>query len=186
MKKPLFALLVALLVLPVMARAADDPPPLEGILGYSLLVVDGESIPKGFLTGLQINSFPSLSLVFDLSYHYKNYDVPLIGGSVQMKTSEYIYMGGLQYNFRQHDTVTPFFRGLIGGARAKALGAWGELGSPILFTEATNVFATGLGAGIDLKLTENVGLRLIQYDYIRLYGDAKLNQPRFGFALKFH
>lgn len=91
-------------------------------------------------------------------------------------------LGGVTIKARDNKTVQPFLRGLVGVARERANNQ-----------QLTNVFdksdlslAFAAGGGVDIRVSKNVALRLVQADYLqtRLYGSTQ-NNLRLGAGIVF-
>jgi hypothetical protein len=91
-------------------------------------------------------------------------------------------LGGLTIQARRDKTVQPFVRGLVGVARERANNQ-----------QLTNVFdksdlglAYAVGGGIDVKVSKNVAVRLIQADFLRVnvFGQTQ-NEARVGAGIRF-
>lgn len=142
----------------------------------------------------------------DFSGHYKNYefDVPTFGtvtttDQFKVKTSLYNFLGGVQVkdNRKEGSRFRPFAHALAGvaHARAKVDGSFlsspfcGQLGVDCLagFDESTTGFAAAIGGGIDIKATDKISIRAVQFDYNpNRIGGSTQNNFRFGVGVVFH
>ncbi|MBP7867674.1 MAG: porin family protein [Acidobacteria bacterium] len=119
----------------------------------------------------------NVGFVADFSWTSKHW----ADGDINQAT--WYFLGGPQFRFVENDNVTPFFRVLFGWGRVSAAlydgHAWYE--------GSEDKLAYGVGGGIDVKVSDNVSLRLAQVDYIRQTGDiVQGNVFRFGVGIVFN
>ncbi len=88
-----------------------------------------------------------------------NGNVNATGRSLTLLT----YTVGPRYRFLASDQrFEPYAHVLLGGAHASG----GLYGSSASDSGTANAFATSIGGGVDLKLTQHVGIRIVQVDYL--------------------
>lgn len=184
----------------------------EGFVGYSNLQAEGvpqqerntnnsfEDRVFGERNGLNgLNAAftgyvtPRFGLTGDFSWHSKDRDfTTAAGGRGDIDTRVVNVLGGPQVRFPNQTRATPFLRALFGVAntRYEASESFTPAGGGnVTRTFETNAtdFAMALGGGVDIGLSERVGLRLIQVDYnpvflrdrsINVLGAAGAIQPQ--------
>ncbi len=154
---------------------------------------------------------PRFGLTGDFSYNSRDRDfTPAGGGEGDIDTRVIQFMGGPQVRFPNQTRATPFLRALFGAANTRFEASESRTaagGGTITNTFETNAtdFAMALGGGLDVRLNERVGLRVIQVDYnpvflrdrsISVLGGAGAIQPtrlesnrqdniRLGFGVTF-
>jgi opacity protein-like surface antigen len=151
----------ALVMLCSGAAMAQDHPKAELFGGYSYLRVNpgegvkGENVPGGWHASLAGNVNDWLGIVGEFSGHYKT-----ISG---IKTNTHTFTFGPRVSYRKNDTVTPFAHATFGGAH---IGGGGV---------SENAFAMTIGGGVDAKVTDNVAVRIGQFDYIMTRFDGPIS-----------
>ncbi len=189
MKKALPALCLCLFACAFPAFA-EDHPKFDLYGGWSLLhygavqSVQGNDLSytsyKGFGLSGCVYLTPSIGIVGDFSWNQKNKEVYYNILTWDAKGTAMFALFGPQFAMRSHESVTPFVRALLGLSHVKI-----DLGEYELFTE--NKFAFGFGAGLDVKVSDHVSVRVGQVDYIRVTsGYAKGNVFRFGAGIVFN
>ncbi len=129
------------------ASAQDDRTKFEFFGGYSYLRADdgaGDHVnANGFNASLTGNFHRYVGAKFDFSTHSKD------------DTRLNQFLGGLQFkdNKMNDRRVKPFAHVLAGLANTRFTG------------DSSNDFAMVIGAGIDVKVSKRVDIRLIQADY---------------------
>jgi len=181
--KRLFMFLAAMLLAAIPANAQSEYPRAEIFGGYSYLSADtGVDIDEEFegffdnresFHGVGFSVAGNLSrrfgIVADFSYNRKK-----IGpfGPVIVIPGQSAVEGDFDLNvlfflfgprvYARSERVTGFAHALVGGARVKT-----EANFPGLrVSESDTNFAMGFGGGVDVNLTDNIGVRLIQLDYV--------------------
>jgi opacity protein-like surface antigen len=190
-----FCLAVLGMAVPVFAQSA---PKAELSAGYQFLnfVVDGEneSMAKGWYFDVAGNLTPTFGLVFQIGGNYKNFEESVsLGGitsiaSADLKVHE--FLGGVRLNSNARSTIVPFGQVLVGGMNGSVdVSSTTTLPgqAPISFNQSdsgTN-FALQAGGGVNLGLTDGVGLR-VGADYLRIFDDSGgANLFRFNVGLVF-
>lgn len=158
------------------ARAQDTYPTAEIFGGYSYLSVDtgadfNEDIEdffdnrEGFHgVGFSVagNFSRNFGIVGDFSYNRKKVDL----GVDDLKIDEFFFLFGPRV-YARGSRVTGFGHALVGGVRSKTKSdRFGDFGS------STN-FAMGFGGGVDVNVTDNIGIRLFQLDYLPVRADGE-------------
>jgi len=92
---------------------------------------------------------------------------PAGGETVNSSGTAFTYLAGPRFSYRKHERFTPFIQGLAGGVHASPVTISGCTGgascTPL---GAENTFAAMFGAGLDIKVSRHVALRLIEGDYL--------------------
>ena len=186
-----------LLALPV-SSAAQGTPRAEFSAGWRLLhamgVDDepGETIPVGWYADIAVNLTDAIALVGDVGGAYKTYEESITEGGIRAEASVdvrmHTLMGGVRFNTRPNPRITPFAQVLAGYARGdvklEASSTFG--GQTIDFdeSESTNEFALEAGGGVNVRLTDAIGVRAYG-SYIRIGTEDGGNGFRFGAGLVF-
>jgi hypothetical protein len=132
---------------------------LEGPVGTSLSTTSGPVY--GAQLGMKMA--PNISLIGNIAYAAGNIRVglPIVGGYNVGTSSMLMYDGGLELQLPAASATSmsfaPFLQIGAGAIRYEAEAS-------ILNTQATN-FAANAGAGADMTLSPNFGLRLMVKDY---------------------
>jgi len=87
-----------------------------------------------------------------------NGNVNATGQSLKLFT----YVAGPRYRFAPTRRVSPYAQILVGASHASG----GLYGAGTSSSGTANAFATSLGGGIDMALSQHVALRLVQADYL--------------------
>jgi opacity protein-like surface antigen len=107
--------------------------------------------------------------VGEVGGNYKS--ITVLGTSIDLNVHS--FLAGARFASRQNPSYMPFGQFLVGAARASA----GVLG----VSESNTAFAFQPGAGVDIALTEKVGVR-VQGDY-RAIRDEGQTTSEFRFAV---
>ena len=90
------------------------------------------------------------------------------------------FLFGPRVNFRNYGKVTPYAQFLLGGDHATA----SATGFP---STSANAFAFTLGGGLDIRLSPNVSLRAIQFEYFDThFNSANQKNLRIQTGLVYH
>ncbi|MGH9752637.1 MAG: outer membrane beta-barrel protein [Blastocatellia bacterium] len=168
MKK--LSLLAALLILclPLAASAQDEAPKIEIFGGYSYRRFDsgdgfGSVSFHGFNTSLAGNITKHIGIVGEFSRFNKklaSINVPELG-QFNVDVGLWTYLFGPRATLHR-GKAEPFVHALFGGARASAgvsVPGFSEGG-------AVTGFASALGGGLDVKVSDNFAIRVAQLDYL--------------------
>jgi opacity protein-like surface antigen len=165
MRRVVFLFTVFLLTA-ISANAQSDYPKAEVFAGYSHFSADinldnpfdNDGLPffaqregiHGFAVSGAANFSKSFGVVADFSYHKKEFEV--FGPDIDFSTFSFLF--GPRFTARG-DKVEAFGHFLVGGVRRKIED----------FTSDTDL-ALGVGGGVDVKVSRNFGVRLVQIDYL--------------------
>jgi hypothetical protein len=150
----------ALVLLVGCARPAAAQPRVDVAAGYATLHDNdiSEDFPAGWF--VSVSAMPGwLGVAGEVSGNYKTVNV--FGGDVRL--SVHTFMAGPKFAARL-PVATPFFQVLFGAAR---------LGANAVGPESETDFAMQPGGGVDVRLSNAVGLRVgANYRLIRSLGET--------------
>lgn len=186
-----------LLALPV-SSAAQGTPRAEFSAGWRLLhamgVDDepGETFPVGWYADIAVNVTDAIALVGDVAGAYKTVEESISEGGIRFEASAgvkiHTFMGGVRFSARPNPRVTPFAQVLFGVARGdvnvEASGTFAGQTTSFNESESDNEFALEAGGGVNLRLTDAIGVRAYG-SYIRIGTEDGGNGFRFGAGLVF-
>ena len=151
-----FALFLALFSLAAFAQETESAPKAELFGGYQYTRFDGGSNANGWDTAITGNLNRWFGVAADFSGSYMSQ------GGVSM--NNYTYTFGPVVSLRQNDKFTPFAHFLAGGFRDSAAFSG--------FSGSDNGFAMMFGGGVDVKATQHVALRAIQFDWLSMHSNG--------------
>jgi hypothetical protein len=187
MRKLAFLLAAAGLCAAIPARAQDTPR-WELFGGYSFFHTESgkEVVPID-----KFGTFPNLPFAIDLGQSLNGLHgmvaenvtswfsgVADFGGGFTSTTVNYTSVGGPmlatnrslftyqfgpQFSLRKFAPVTVFVHALIGGAQNRAKYA------PDTSSLSTNAWASEIGGGIDVRVTQHLAIRVLQADWLRTH-----------------
>jgi len=198
----------------IAAAQSDDYKKFEFFGGYSHNRIDtgiGDDDPSlrdiineregfhGFNTSVTGNVSRYFGFKFDLSGHYKNKTFPVLPSSsatIDFNSRIYNFLGGVQVKDNSSESkFKPFAHALVGAAHARnrvnfsadVCIAISPSPCPPDFTETETGFAGAFGGGIDIRASNRVDIRVIQFDYnpTRLF-DRTQHNFRVGVGIVFH
>jgi opacity protein-like surface antigen len=189
MRKAFFLfLLVALCASSALAQSGTAKTGPEVFVGYSNLQAEGVPSQEqnqnnsfddrvfGERTGLhgfnaEVTQYMTerFGITGDFSLNQRSRDVSFTNGTGNIDTRVINVMGGPQVRFPNETRVTPFVRALFGVAntRFEAQENTNIAGGTVSNSFTTNAtdFSMALGGGMDVRLNDRVGLRVLQVDY---------------------
>ncbi len=165
-------ILALLTALPLVA-SAQDTPNVEIFGGYSYLRQNDNLIGEdlhGWNASFASNFTKWLGLAAEFSGHYG--DATLTPG-LKADVATHLFAVGPRFSYRGSESVTPFAHVLFGAARSDV--TYFVPTGRTRFNESA--FALIVGGGLDLKVHDNVAIRLIQADYVltRFNSDSQHN-----------
>lgn len=188
MRKVFFLFLLVVLCAPAaLAQTTAETGP-EVFVGYSNLQAEGVPSQEfnqnnsfddrvfGERAGLhgvnaEITQYitPRFGLTGDFSWNQRSRDLSFANGTGNIDTRVINIMGGPQVRFPNESRVTPFVRALFGVANTRFeaqenINVVGGNVSNSFNTNATD-FSMAVGGGVDVRLNNRVGLRVLQVDY---------------------
>ncbi len=168
----------------------DDDPSLGDIIDER----------EGF-NGFEVSATGNLSRYFglkaDFSAHFKNQNFPIenTGTGVEINSRLFNFLGGVQLKDNSTDkTFKPFAHALVGAARTSNEIKFNQVGciaivpNPCVNTTVTETgFAGAFGGGLDIRASDRVDVRVIQFDYnpTRLF-DSTQHNFRISVGIVFH
>jgi len=177
--------------------AAQDTPKADVSAGYQVIGLTGdidETLVKGWYVDIAGNVTSLLGIVFELGGDYKSIDESFTTGGVTATAtadlSVHQFMGGVRFNLRPNPTVTPYGQFLVGAVRGAADVSTSVTGNgEVLFSGSDALSSTNFGlqtgGGIDLRITNRIGIRA-GADYLRIFEeDAGANAFRFAVGVVF-
>jgi opacity protein-like surface antigen len=191
MKKSSFLASLLVLCLPLMGSAQEAAPRVELSGGYSYLRVDagvdtgagadiGSINTHGFNVSFAGNFARHVGIVSEFSRFTssESVSVPILGdlsGDVSVST---LLFGPRVTLYR--GKAEPFVHAMFGAARATA-----DVSAPGLSENAVGyAFAYALGGGLDVKLHDNLAIRVAQLDYLGARaGGEGLNNFRYSVGI---
>ena len=158
------------------AAVAQDAPKADLFLGYSFLRANSaRDIPaftnNGGLGTLAWNFNPHIALEAEFGgYHNGNIH------NIEFDTTEMTYLFGPRISLSRAKRVIPYIHVLVGGIYLTTSLPVTVVPTPVTTTTTTgttvriashqNNFAMAAGGGLDIKLSQSVMLRPIQFDYV--------------------
>ena len=172
MYKFMIALLLGVFSLAASAQEMGTATPKAEIFGgYQYTRFDGGVNANGWDTSVTSNLNHWFGIGGDFSGAYKS------ESGVSFNT--YTYTFGPVVSYRNNEKLTPFAHFLLGGFHASA--------SASGFSASDSGLAMMFGGGIDVKATQHVALRAIQFDWLSLHsnGATDNNNMRIATGLLF-
>jgi hypothetical protein len=149
------------------SAAAQEAPNLEFSAGYAYLHEEDLSVPAGWYASVGKSLTDMVSIVGAVSGHYKTQTE----FGVDVKTRLHTYVVGPKFASYRNPTFTPWGQILLGGARAS--GDVALPGTGISVSASSSGFDVQPGAGIDVRATPNLLLRVgVNADIIRSEGET--------------
>ena len=195
MRKPLFVI-CSLMVFALIAQAQDKPK-IEIFGGYSYLRADdnddGVNL-NGWTASGTYNFNKWFGVKGDFSGHYGQYTLvppsilaPPLDTHIKGDLNTYLFLGGPQFAYREHDAVQPFGHVLVGAARrhtevsGDAAARFAAAGiNPNVFDSSDTSFAFVVGGGLDVKITKYLAWRAFQADYVLTTFEDQVFSPVTG------
>jgi opacity protein-like surface antigen len=179
------------------AAAAQNRSFADVSAGYQVLGATGEideTFVKGWYADFAGNVTSFLGLVFEIGGDYKSLDESFtfqgVTATAQADLSIHQFMGGARFNVRPNPTVTPFGQILVGAVRGSAqVSGSVTQGGEVVFSQSDALSSTNvglqIGGGMDLQITDAVGIR-VGGDYLRIFAeDEGINAFRFAIGAVF-
>lgn len=168
----------------------DNDPQLDDI-------IDEREGFNGFNTSITGNVTRYVGVKFDLSGHFKEKTFPVNTASVDLESSLFNFLGGVQLKDNAKEgTFKPFAHALVGLARGRnkvdfsndICAAVVPSPCPVDFTETDTGFAGAFGGGLDIRANDRFSIRAIQFDYnpTRLFDAGTQHNFRVGVGIVIH
>jgi hypothetical protein len=166
-------LVLLFIALPLSANAQDlHHYELAG--GYSHMAAEGDGLP-GWFASFAWKRDRWHGVVVDLSGHSLDMSSENSSRNVHL-TSGHI---GLRVFISTKSRITPFFHGLLGFSAVPV-----EEKNRALLGDTNPLGSGAVGLGVDLRASEKVALRLIQFDYIAIES-GRIKRKRLSTAIVF-
>jgi opacity protein-like surface antigen len=174
---------------PAVARAQNTG---ELSAGWRLLNVEQETFTAGWYADVLGNITDAFGVVGEVGGHYKSFDETrfIAGAQVQVSADARVhtFMGGARYTVRRNPRLTPFVQALVGLAHASVdvEGSATVAGRTFSVDESESASdaAIELGGGVNIGVTDGIGLRL-SGSYFRIFEDDAGNAVRFAAGVVF-
>jgi len=121
----------------------------------------------------------NFGLTGDFSFNRNKESFDLTNGDQDVKTDIYYFVGGPSYAFRNRTRFEPFARGMVGAARTNfEVETRRDLSTGVLrneFDTHSIDLAAMVGGGLDVRVNDNLKLRVLQIDYAPIFlGDRSM------------
>jgi opacity protein-like surface antigen len=151
---------------------------------------------NGFNASITGNVTRYFGLKADVSGHFKKKDFPFGVASVEIDSSVFNFLGGVQVKDNSKEArFKPFAHALVGAARVRTEVNFSEgfcaaifpSPCPVDTSESQTGLAGAFGGGLDFRVSDRVDIRAIQLDYnpTRIDGSTQHNF-RVGVGIVFH
>ena len=160
--KKLIIVCTALMALTI-AAGAQDHPKVEVFGGYVFNHYSLNNVGvilNGGTGSVSYNVTGTLGLVADFAGYHGNPQF----GAAKVDTTRFSYLFGPKLAMRSNPNITPYFHALFGRVHESARAVFP--GGPLLQAETQNAFGMALGGGVDVKVHNNIALRVVQADYM--------------------
>jgi hypothetical protein len=151
-----FVLLLGLFSLAAFAQEIEAAPKAELFGGYQYTRFDGGVNANGWDTTLTGNLNRWFGVAADFSGAYKSQN--------GVSFNNYTYTFGPVVSWRHNPAFTPFAHFLAGGSHSSA--AFSGLSG------SASGFAMMVGGGFDVRATQHVALRAVQFDWLSLHSNG--------------
>jgi opacity protein-like surface antigen len=154
----------------------NDTPKVEWYLGYSFwrAMPTSPSNRMGYLHGGSTSLAYNVNSYVGLVADFANYDdtkltllSPTGSRTVDSNGSASTYAVGPRFSYRRYERFTPFVQALFGRVHASTVRIAGCTGttncSPL---SSDNAFTAIAGAGLNIKISKHVALRLFEGDFL--------------------
>lgn len=178
-------LVVSLFFLLPLCAKAQETPTAEVYGGYSFLHAEKGRDFHGWNGSVCVNLNKWFGVVADASGHYDatsssfvvtvpvtpgfppTPEFPVIAFNTKTSTSIHTVMVGPRFSYRKTEKLTPFAHALFGVSRAHTrLRSVDGISETFTFSDNNTTFAMAIGAGLDVKISKLLALRVIQADYL--------------------
>jgi hypothetical protein len=165
------ALFLGIFSFAAFAQETETAPKAEFFGGYQYTRFDGGVNANGWDTALTGNLNRWFGVAGDFSGAYKSQN--------GVSFNNYTYTFGPVISWRHNEAFTPFAHFLAGGYRASA--AFSGLSG------SNSGFAMMFGGGVDVRATQHVAVRAVQFDWLSLRsnGASDNNNMRISTGLLF-
>ena len=173
---------IVMQVLGVSSSAWAHTPKFEISAGYQVLHALSQTLPVGWYGNVAGNVNRWFGIMAEVGGAYRTKSQPIsLNRTLDVTSKVHAFMGGVCLSARINRRIVVFHPVLIGGARASvSTDAMGVILSP-----AETKFALQPGIGVNLMVTDNVGMQ-VTTDYRRVFlGEDRgvENEWRFIFGI---
>jgi opacity protein-like surface antigen len=203
MRRVLF--IASLFFLMPLCAKGQEAPSAEVFGGYSFLHTEAGGDLHGWNASVAANLNKWFGLVADVSGHYDSSSssvlvtipgvptIPPLPGfppftfRSSTDTNIHTILVGPRFSYRKKEKITPFGHALFGVSRTHIESRFSLRDSfEDSFTVSDTTFAMAIGAGLDMKLSNSLALRVIQADYLyKRVGRDERNNLRAGVGIVF-
>jgi opacity protein-like surface antigen len=184
------ALVTLVFAIPRPAHAQNNSG--EFSAGWSVLHFEEETFSRGWYADALGNLTDSLGVVGEVSGYYRTLDeTRVVAGfpvNVEANLRIHSFMGGVRFSARQNPQIVPFGQALFGLVHGSASFEGSTTVAGRTFTvddsESDSDVAFDLGGGVDVGLTNTLGLRFAA-SYFRVIEDGASNSVRFAVGAVF-
>jgi hypothetical protein len=187
--RPMVLILVLLLLPP--AAAAQQAPKVELFGGYSYFRNEGGSGLHGWNGSITANLNKWFGLVADVSGHYdsRSFRFTDVRGNVGLfdgKTNRHTILIGPRFSYRNSSRVVPFAHALVGVTRVHEETTNLATDFSTVFRGNNSGFAMVAGGGLDVGISRNLALRIVQADYFvtRIFGTQHNTRISVGLVFR--
>lgn len=182
-------LILVLLLLPLTATAQETPK-VELFGGYSYFRNEGGSGIHGWNGSITTNLNKWFGLVADVSGHYdsQSFRFTDVRGNVGVfdgETNRHTILIGPRFSYRNRSRVVPFAHALVGVTRLHEETTNLATDFSTVFKGNNSGFAVVAGGGLDVEMSRNLALRLIQADYFVTRVSGTQHNARISIGLVF-
>jgi opacity protein-like surface antigen len=179
-----------LLVLPRPALAQNNAG--EFSAGWQLLHFDEETFSRGWYADALGNITSSIGVVGEVAGNYRTIDETRVVSGIPVNVSAdlriHSFMGGARVSARQNPRIVAFGQALIGMVHGSASieGSTTVAGRTFSVddSESDSEFAFELGGGVNLAMTDDIGVRFAA-TYFRVVEEDASNSVRFAVGVVF-
>ena len=151
-----FSLMLGVFSLAAAAQEMESAPRAEIFGGYQYTRFDGGTNANGWDTTVTGNVNRWFGVAADFSGAYQSQN--------GVSFNNYTYTFGPVVSWRHNDRFTPFAHFLAGGSHASASFAG--------LSASDGGFAMMFGGGVDVKATQHIALRAVQFDWLSLHSNG--------------
>jgi len=156
------AVLSCLLMAPMTCQAQNQPR-VEFFGGYSGEYDVWNGVINGWNASVAVKLFKSIDLVADFAGYYRSSQYNSDTWTMASTERHHTFLFGPRFSYRGR-RFTPFAHALI-GAMHSGYGSTDTFGSqPSTYASSTNQLCAALGIGVDIKVTHQIAVRVIELD----------------------
>jgi len=171
-----FLLAVCVASFAALPAVAQEYPAYEVFFGYGLVRTEGgQANLNGWHASLTSNLNRWFGLAVEVSGQYGSQTITVDSSQFKTKVDFHSLGFGPRLTYRKSERFAPFAHALFGIAR----GNW--RGPAAVAGEETS-FGSAFGGGIDTRLRKNLGIRIIQAEYVRTHFGESSAENNFRIA----